>query len=64
MRPEGWENPCPYNPEPTPKLPNTAYNAYEAGADAMLKGLKRDTSESQYWDAGRQVGWVVYIPEE
>ncbi|KKM99787.1 hypothetical protein LCGC14_1144370 [marine sediment metagenome] len=42
MRPEGWKNPYPYNPEPTSKLPNTAYNAFEAGADAMLEGLKKE----------------------
>lgn len=41
MRPEGWKNPYPYNPNPIPKLNNTAYNAYEAGADAYEEGLKK-----------------------
>lgn len=40
------------------------WSLVEAGADAMLEGLKRETSEPQYWDAGKQVGWVVFIPEE
>ena len=73
-RPEGWENPelefekkqedwrkhgivasCAFS---------TPANAYEAGADAMLEGLKKD-KESCYVDRYNEPkGWLVFIPEE
>ena len=71
-KPEGYKNPYPYNPEPTPTLPNTAYNAYEAGADAMLEGLMtgvRYRVVAEYVD-GKELtidsknGYLVFIPEE
>ena len=77
-RPEGMrKNPYPYNPNPTPKLNNTAYIAYEAGADALLEGLikqpskrganvlyvDREADSSTILHRPRRKGHLVFIPE-
>lgn len=65
-RPEGWENE--YGSSITQK-------AYEAGADAMLEGLKKDCyaeikgSEPWYMYGVDETedsckGWLVFIPDE
>ena len=61
-RPEGWENPHGMALE---------FDIFEAGADAMLKGLK----EKGAWMTPEQMrllapdrkyafGWLVFIPED
>lgn len=82
-RPEGWKNPHKLNldkPCLNKELPEAwniepAYSVFEAGADAMLEGLKKEAiTESHYSDdyiaidigksAGLKMGWLVFIPEE
>ena len=64
-RPKGWENP--YKKWGVPE------DAYEAGADAMLEGLKKASvrhiispSEISFWgvSTGVKTGYLVFIPEE
>jgi len=70
MRPEGWNNP---NPSIESGLPTNDWcysqydlaREYEAGADAMLEGLKKETLNCTF-DENFQVigGKLVFIPEE
>lgn len=42
MRPEGFKNPWQWQEEGGDYCRQPQYNAFEAGADAMLEGLKKD----------------------
>lgn len=70
---EGWENPYSCLPEHMekeyPVLPE--YTAFEAGADAMLEGLKKqaqwhskDVDSPVNVDCQIRNGYLVFIPEE
>ncbi len=71
-RPNGWENP--HKRDNYLGRPETMRHiAFEAGADAMLGGLKKGAimmvHEGQkigYWPARPKGdnGWLVFIPEE
>lgn len=77
-RPEGWENP--YSSKPIEELSQADYClyekdfAFEAGADAMLEGLKGYDNSIYIAEEGvdGQItlprplikGWLVFIPEE
>ena len=62
-RPEGWEN---------PHIRHTAggvaykseYRVYEAGADALLEGLRRIDLEEAEYQVWAHKGYLVFIPEE
>lgn len=71
-RPDNWKNPY-----PEPKLSREAYDKvfydiYEAGADAVLEGLKDEgvftygnhTPDIDLDDAPEVSGYWVFIPEE
>lgn len=64
-RSKDWENPY------MGKVGGDLGNVYEAGADAMLKDLKKERSlfegnkcMTYYWDKDGENGWLVHIPEE
>lgn len=62
-RPEGWVNPYSdyFNP---PRVLLSRLEVFEAGADAVLEGLKRD-KETAYIDRYNEPkGYLVFIPEE
>ncbi len=66
-RPKGWENPFP--DEPREHIRGGVHNAYEAGADAMLEALRKETEEPNYTeDLNQRVlrgnGKLVFIPDE
>ena len=74
MRPSNWENPYEHG---ITAMEQAREDAFEAGADAILKGLKEDAVYRNY--LGRRTaiddsvispevpnkrGWIVLIPEE
>ncbi len=67
MRPEGWNVPLEISPLGTTGYHKIDKLSFEAGADAMLEGLRKglgccdyhSTKESHY---GRK-GYFVFIPE-
>lgn len=74
FRPEGWINPYVEYSTPRNKFP-TRSRAFEAGADAMLEGLKGEgeyitTNGKPYGLVlGKTLhtgdkGWLVFIPED
>ena len=74
-RPKDWENPHLYFGSPHTEfdeISNGVYKAYEAGADAMLEGLRKygeamgaSMDEVPYeLRVGGRKGYLVFIPEE
>ena len=68
-RPNRWENPHSNNPDPDKVYMWTRHDDFEAGADAMLEGLKKEgVYRESVWpfDAPRQKtnGHWCFIPED
>ena len=74
MRPSNWENPYEHG---ITAMEQAREDAFEAGADAILKGLKKDavyrnrqgmiTARDDcviFPQVPNKRGWVVLIPEE
>lgn len=73
-RPEGWKNPhnvhdvVQYMPQP--KTARIEREAFEAGADAMLEGLKKEGQPTDRCNGRvskallKKKGYLVFIPEE
>ena len=79
MRPEGFKNPYSLVDTATCNFVavdideadrnNAAHFAYEAGADAMLEGLKKEGKHTDTLPHGFHInvdkrGYLVFIPEE
>ena len=69
FRPDGWENPY----EEDRFVFDREWSDFEAGADAMLEGLKanggvyineEDVATISVPLVGKTKGWLVFIPEE
>ena len=61
-RPKGFKNPYLVDID---KMQETTRQAYEAGADAMLEGLRQDGVYEPYWikaPDGKK-GYLVFIPD-
>ena len=48
MRPDGWRNPHKKDTVMTSTREGAKYRVYEAGADAMLEGLKKHSLHAEY----------------
>ena len=59
-RPEGWGNPHIIVIDGVDIDCSVEAKAYEAGADAMLEGLKKDNIVI----LSMEKGWLIFIPEE
>ena len=68
MRPEGFKNPHKkyYHAfVDVPTVQDAEYEAFEAGASAMLEGLRKMGTHTNVADDGLDIkGWRVFIPEE
>ena len=66
-RPEGWKNPYHEETGRVPDEHNAEFQDYEAGADAMLEGLKKQNVTLpdiiHHYTLGK-LGKLVFIPEE